>query len=92
MLPRIVVFKKVVLYNVKQRDKNADNGNGMEHKRASPHVQPRTAFKRIVLRPHRLEVTERTEQCCHKRCDNKKVAQLPGPQMLSYELCSHFLK
>jgi len=85
-----MVFKKVILYNVKQGNKNTDNSCRMQHKATTAKQQPGTTGHWIaLLGAHSHKITERAEQCCHKRCDNKKMTQLPGPQMLSYELGIH---
>ena len=49
MLPGVVVFKKMMLYNIKEGNKDADNRCGMYYKTSAPKKPPCAAFKRISL-------------------------------------------
>ncbi len=80
----------MIFNNVKKRDEDTDNGCRMKHKPTTAKQQPGTAADRVALFSlYSTKIAERAEQCCDKRCDNKKMTQLPGPQMLSYELGIH---
>lgn len=92
MFPGIVIFKKVVGYYVIEAIKNADDRSKMQYETIAAQQLPyATAIRVALFFAYGTEVAECAEQRRHKRGDDKKMAQLPGHQMFSYELCIHLL-
>lgn len=93
MLPGIMILKKVIGNNIVERDENTDDSGCVEHKTAAAHKPPGTAARDVgLLGAYGAKVAERAKQCGYERNNCKKMTQLPGPQVLTYELCVQLIK
>lgn len=91
MFPRIVVFKQVIGNDIEQRKEYAHDCGRVDNETIAAQLQPAAAACSISkFGIGRAEITERAEECCNKGGDNKKMTQLPGPEMFTYKLCIHF--
>lgn len=83
-----MVLEEVIGYNIIKSKKDTYYRSRMKHKTVAAHQLPRMAIVCIGLFGlHRAPIAEGAEQRTDKSGDHKKMAQFPGPQMLSYELC-----